>query len=198
MGVGRGGTAPLPCGVYLDGVGGDDLVVGSFDGQVTALDGTGTVLWARNYTYCITSIEPCQLYAPTPTDNLLVTERGYLHYLNASGEEYWNLFPEGVTGTATGDLDGDQQADLLVGLNNEQGTAHGLVYVYYGTNAALDPANATVDASIADARLIQLEAVGYFGEGLETGDFNGDGYDDIFISSVAPDPSLTVVFGAPR
>ncbi len=78
-----------------------------------------------------------------------------------------------------GDVDGDGQADLLIGASNEDAgaTDAGAVYLLQG------PVSGNVDLSSADAKLKGVDSYGYAAAVADAGDHNGDGLDDILVGA---------------
>jgi hypothetical protein len=89
--------------------------------------------------------------------------------------EEWDLFGETLT---TGDFDGDGYADLVIGVPNEELVLQsnaGRVQVLYGSSAGLtsaDTENFMLQAYTAGDR---------YGAALTTGDFDGDGFDELAV-----------------
>ena len=83
---------------------------------------------------------------------------------------------------AAGDFDGDGHSDIGLGAwgDDTHGTTRGIAYIFYG------PASGSVDETAADVTFDTSSAssslgLGQGAEGL--GDINGDGYDDLALSS---------------
>jgi hypothetical protein len=93
---------------------------------------------------------------------------------------------------ATADVNGDGYDDLIVGAPyyyNGQ-TFEGRVFVFYGSSTGLPDANADGVVEISDASWIAEsdQANANFGGHVSSaGDINGDGYDDIIVSTTAYD-----------
>ncbi len=119
-------------------------------------------------------------------------------YGNAAGlsstlERLWSQNSGGVDGTseaydafgsalAIGDFDGDGYYDLAVGVPGEdvgETSAAGIVHVLYGSATGITTRDERWDQSGAIEG--ELEVGDGFGSALTTGDFNGDGYDDLAV-----------------
>jgi hypothetical protein len=99
-------------------------------------------------------------------------------------------FDEFGVSLASGDFNGDNNDDLVVGVPEEghpnSGTAAGLVHVIYGSSGGL-----SAIAVLPDQLFIQgmsglddvAEANDFFGWGLAPGDYNGDSKDDLAIGA---------------
>ena len=105
---------------------------------------------------------------------------------NARSIQYNSGFG-GDGAVATGDYNGDGYDDLLIGSylydNDEQ--EEGIVMVWYGSAQGLGSVEGTPDNAMWKAESDQSN--GYFGRAVATGDFNGDGYDDILVGSCGYD-----------
>ena len=83
---------------------------------------------------------------------------------------------------ATGDFDGDGYADMAVGM--EEATLTGAVQIIYGTAAGLDEAdNQLLTQDDFSCSWCDVEMNDLFGRALASGDFDGDGYDDLAIGT---------------
>ncbi len=78
---------------------------------------------------------------------------------------------------SSGDFNGDGYDDVLVGaLYYDNGeTDEGRVFVYYGSSSGI--------SSEADWTAESNQAGAYFGKSVSSGDFNGDGYDDVLVGA---------------
>jgi hypothetical protein len=122
--------------------------------------------------------------------------------LRATSSQFWNQNSSGILdsceandlfGSAliAGDFDGDGFADLAIGVPNENigSTADaGGVNVLYGTASGLRSTSNQFWSQNSSGILDACEAGDFFGRSLASGDFNGDGFDDLAIS--APEESV--------
>lgn len=96
----------------------------------------------------------------------------------------------GVTVTSRSDFNGDGFGDLAIGLPHEDVTAvdDGAVEVLYGTSTGLSDAGAQLWTQDSPNVNETAEAGDFFGAAVASGDFNGDGFDDLAIG--VPDESV--------
>ena len=138
--------------------------------------------------------------------------------LSTEGNQFWHQDVPGVAGAAeewdqfgfalaAGDFNGDGYADLAVGVPYEDvgdTSSAGLVHVFYATAEGLSSeGNEMWNQGTPDIEGA-VEAYDNFGYALATGDFNGDGYDDLAIGvpyedkSYEPDTgAVNVIYGSP-
>lgn len=132
--------------------------------------------------------------------------------LDGDGAENGDHFGSAV---ASGDFNGDGIADLVAGAPGETlrsdgspGVNEGAVNVIYGSDAGLTPAR---DRFITQDTLgiasDGAESGDQFGQALTTGDFNGDGRDDVAVGSPTEDlasaddhleGAVNVIYGSKR
>lgn len=117
--------------------------------------------------------------------------------LSPVGNQVWNLDRPGVIGVArsydrlgsslaAGDFNGDGFSDLAIGLpgrRNDRAAAAGAVLVLYGSVNGLTSGNNQLWTQSNIGFNIPLERATRFGSALTTGDFNGDGRDDLAIGT---------------
>ena len=159
--------AALTAGDF-DGDGDDDLAIGVPRELVDALENAGVV----------------QVLYGTPAG------------LAVAGQQTWSQGSTGVPGVleddefgsslAAGDFNGDGEDDLAVGAPAEAvGTAAsaGAVNVLYGSGSGLTGDSSLIFHQDVDGITGVAEANESFGDSLTTGDFNGDGDDDLAIGA---------------
>lgn len=124
-----------------------------------------------------------QFFVPAPQ---VWTQAQMPAYL-ADGIEAWDSFGSALE---RGDFNGDGFDDLAIGSPGEgvfSYAEHGLVHVLYGSAAGLTAASAQAVYPTQDGYLNLLESA-HFGRALASGDFDGDGFDDLAVGM----PVLTV------
>ncbi|MEO8276442.1 MAG: FG-GAP repeat protein [Thermoanaerobaculia bacterium] len=87
----------------------------------------------------------------------------------------------------TGDFNGDHYDDLVVGVPQENGS--GAAQIFFGSEIGLDLVHDILWTQSNIART--SEAGDDFGASLATGDFDGDGYDDLVIGSWGEDVGIS-------
>ena len=131
--------------------------------------------------------------------------------LTAQGNQVWEQGVAGIDGNAergdqfgialaAGDFDADGYCDLAAGANGEDG-GRGIVHVIYGAAQGL-----TADRNQAwrqghDGLLGEAESGDFFGSALATGDFNGDGFDDLAAGAYGENNNggmVSIIFGSNR
>jgi len=94
----------------------------------------------------------------------------------------------GYACSSAGDINGDGQADLVIGANGNDsgGSSAGAAYIVYG------PASADMDLSAADAKLQGESTSDHAADALAAGgDTDGDGLGDLLIASYGDDDAGT-------
>ena len=108
---------------------------------------------------------------------------------------------------AAGDFDGDGAEDLAIGSPGawSGGTIAGAVFVVYGAASGIDPADSQRWTQNSVGVPDSSELYDHFGSTLATGDFDGDGFDDLAIGAKdesVDDPydnsgAVTILYGSP-
>ena len=138
--------------------------------------------------------------------------------LSSAGSQLWHQDSSTLVGTneefdqfgsavATGDFNNDGHADLAIGVPREDIRSivdAGTVHVIYGAEGGLS-ANGNQRWSQDTSGIVGSPEDGdLFGSSIVTGDYNGDGYDDLAIGSPGEDVgsrmnagAVNVIYGAP-
>lgn len=106
-------------------------------------------------------------------------------------DDLWSQASPGIAGqaerndafgteVAVGDFDGDGHDDLAVGTSAEDDDA-GAVNVLYGSGSGLDAAGDQIWHQDRPGAKGAAESGDWFGRSLATGDFDGDGHDDLAV-----------------
>lgn len=128
-----------------------------------------------------------------------------------NGNQRWRQGDDGLRGSdeqgdffsaalAVGDYNGDGYADLVVGTPGEN-NARGTVNMILGSSGGLTSDGNRRFEQGSDGVPDNRENNDSFGGVIEAGDFNGDGYDDLAVSSLGEDGaegSVTVIPGGPQ
>jgi hypothetical protein len=171
----------LSSGDY-DGDGYDDLAIGAHGEDVGAIDGAGAV-------------------------NVLY---GSPSGLTDVGDQLWHQGLPGVLGPAeaydffgwalsSGDYDGDGYSDLAIGAYGEGVGAidgAGAVNVLYGSPSGLTDVGDQLWHQGLPGVLGSAETDDYFGWALSSGDYDGDGYDDLAVGAGNEDVGAIADAGA--
>ena len=127
-----------------------------------------------------------------------------------AGNQLWHQDSPGIEGAAevsdffgaalaSGDFDGDGVKDLAVGVPFEDigGTSNsGAVNVIYGSGGALQSINDQLWHQDSPGIEDTAEDDDRFGSALASGDFNGDGFDDLAVGVPFEDIGLSTLAGA--
>ncbi len=130
--------------------------------------------------------------------------------LTAGGDQLWHQRVAGVEGMAEagdqfgfaidcGDFNGDGHDDLAIGVPREDIGIHsnaGAVNVLYGSGAGLTAAGDQIWHQDIGGVVGMAEAGDFFGFSLASGDFDGDGFDDLAIGVPGEGIGAIVVAGA--
>ncbi len=153
----------------FDGDGFDDLAVGVFGQEVSALPHAGAV----------------QIFYGSDSG------------LRVHNDEIWHLDVPGMKGVAgandnfgqhlvAGDFDGDGRDDLAVGSSSDPGgnIDAGSVNILYGSPGGLTADGDQLFTQDSSGILDDAEPGDFFGSSLSAGDFDGDGFDDLAVGAV--------------
>ena len=102
------------------------------------------------------------------------------------GEDALDFFGAAVT---SGDVSGDGYDDIIIGAffaDTPGGTDAGKTYVIYGSSSPDSEIDLSTES--ADITVCGAATEDYSGMTVASGDVNGDGYDDVFISAPQADP----------
>ena len=102
---------------------------------------------------------------------------------------------------AFGDLNGDGFSDLVTGYPDDYSMDQndaGRVGVIYGTRDGLTPAGAQEWSKDSSGVPGRTDSADKLGTSLATGDFDGDGTDDLAVSGSQDSPTVTVLYGTPH
>jgi len=102
---------------------------------------------------------------------------------SSDGAESYDRFGTALT---TGDFDGDGYDDLAVGADWDDVNGYtnaGVVNVIYGASSGLSSSGNQTWHQDTTGIIGEIEGYDYFGCLLASGDFDGDGYDDLIVST---------------
>ncbi|MEM7310442.1 MAG: FG-GAP repeat protein [Planctomycetota bacterium] len=114
------------------------------------------------------------------------------------GYDLAGSYEEFATAVAVGDFDGDGFADLAVGVPGQDAAGvwdAGAVHVFYGRPGGFHHADSELWDQGSVGAGESPEVADLFGYALATGDFDGDGFDDLAIGVPYEDVGSTIVSG---
>lgn len=108
--------------------------------------------------------------------------------LGADNNDFTNPFLDGFDSLATGDINGDGIADLIIGAPSAAGPENrrenaGEVYVIFGP----PPASLDLARTKPNVTIIGADEGDNLGTAVASGDVDGDGYDDLIIAAPSAD-----------
>ena len=131
--------------------------------------------------------------------------------LTPQGNQNWEQGANGIDGNAErsdqfgialsgGDFNADGYCDLAAGANGEDG-ARGIVHAIYGSAEGLTPDGNQAWRQGHDGLRGDAESGDFFATTLDTGDFNGDGFDDLAVGAPGENNNsgmVSIIFGSSR
>jgi uncharacterized protein (TIGR03437 family) len=124
---------------------------------------------------------------------------GFVGGITTNGNQRWRQGEDGISGSrengdlfgfdlATGYVNGDPFADLIIGVPGEDG-GRGRIHVLFGSGGGLSGDGSQQWEQGANGLPDNDESGDGFGVVVEVGDFNGDTFDDIAVSATGEDNS---------
>ena len=163
----------------VNGNGIDDIIIGGPGVDTPGTDPAGVAYVVFGSQSLTSSLD----FASTPADVTIVGEQRRWDY---------NL---GIA-IASGDVDGDNIKDIILGFRGAN-TSAGKVYLVLGQPTL---GGTIYLSSSADQKIYGAEGKSYLGDCLASGDINGDTYDDVIIGAWGADKAsgrVYVIFGTP-
>jgi len=135
---------------------------------------------------------------------------GELGILTTAGDQIWTQATPGINGSldeddnfgfalSAGDFNGDGKSDLAIGVPGDSPDSEsqaGSVNVLYGSVSGLSATNNQLWNQNSSGVIGSSESGDKFGRSLTSGDFNGDGYDDLAIGVPFESVSNNTAFSA--
>ncbi len=148
------------------------------------------------------------IYSTIATAEITPSESSSIYLKTTLGSTNWDYDSLGISGSsevadqfgkalAYGNFNGDQWQDLAIGIPSRDfnfiisATNNGLVLILYGSADGLSPTNQqTLSQGFVENG---IESSDFFGWSLASGDFNGDGFDDLAVGSPFEDFTFLAV-----